>query len=198
MSTFSEALFPLEVSAWAVGGRGKNVTVIQTAGGDEFRNTLWSQALGEWDIQDAFRSTNPNATYSVAALRKFLAASNFGVDGFRFRDPQDNTDEGGGVFDMVDSTHFQMVKVYSITSLSYRQTIKKPVNPVMVTGGTVSSIAYTTGIVTMSSGTPTAWTGSFDIPARFSSTFPTIGLDASTGALFDWQQIKIVEWRNYA
>jgi uncharacterized protein (TIGR02217 family) len=197
MATFSEALFPLEVSAWAIGGRGFKTTVVQTYGGDEYRNAAWSQALGEWDVTEALRNTNPNATYAVKALRAFIMAGMGMLYPFRFRDPQDHTDEGGGVLTLISGSNYQLKKRYSITSFTYDQTVTKPVNPIVVTGGTVNSVDYTTGIVTMTSGTPTSWTGSFDIPARFAEDYPHIGLEPSTGAMFAWQQIKLIEVRNY-
>jgi len=197
MATFSEALFPLEVSAWAVGGRGFKTTVIQTYGGDEFRNGAWAQPLGMWDVQDAFRSTNPNSPYNIALLRNFLMAGMGQLYGFRFRDPQDYKDEGAGVFIAIDATHFQCYKQYAITSLVFQQIIQKPVSPIVVTGGTGVSVDYTTGIVTVAGGTPTSWTGNFDIPCRFADDFPEIGLDNSSGALWDWQNVKIQEIRNF-
>jgi uncharacterized protein (TIGR02217 family) len=195
MATFSEALFPLEVSAWAVGGRAFKTTVVQTYGGDEYRNAAWAQTLGEWEIADAFRAINPNSAHAMAALRNFLMAGMGQLYGFRFRDPQDYTDETHGILKQIGATaNWQLYKRYSITSLTYDQIITKPVSTISVTGGVVSSIDYTTGIVTMTSGTPTAWTGTFDIPARFAEDGPKIGLDG-TGAVFDWQALKIVELR---
>lgn len=197
MATFSEALFPVEVSAWAVGGRGFKTTIVQTYGGEEFRNAAWAQSLGEWEVTDAFRSINPNSAHAMAALRNFLMAGMGQLLGFRFRDPQDNTDEGHGILKLISGANWQLYKRYTITSLTYDQIIQKPVSPIVVTGGTVNTIDYTTGIVTMTSGTPTAWTGTFDIPARFAEDMPKIGLDNSTGALYDWQQLKIIELRNF-
>lgn len=195
MANFSEDLFPLEVSAWAVGGRGFKTTVIETYGGDEFRNSAWSQTLGLWDVTDAFRNTNPTKTYSVAALRKFIMAGMGQAKGFRFRDPQDCTDEGSGILKLISGSNYQLYKRYTISSLTYDQIIQKPVSPIVVTGGTVNTIAYTTGIVTMTSGTPTSWTGTFDIPARFADDYPHIGLDSS-GGMYNWQQIKLREIRD--
>ena len=193
---FSEALFPLEVSAWASGGRGYYTTVVRTYGGNEFRNAAWAQPLGEWDVQEALRSTRPGSSFAVAALRKFLMAGVGQLNGFRFRDPQDNTDEGGGILTHISGSTYQLYKRYSITSINTDVIIQKPVSPIIVTGGTVSGIDYTTGIVTMTTGTPTSWTGTFDIPARFAEDVPNIGLDLSSGALWNWQQLKIIEIRD--
>ena len=39
------------------------------------------------------------------------------------------------------------------------------------------------------------WTGEFDTPVRFDGDDPQIGLDSS-GALYDWPNLQIVELRN--
>ena len=200
MSNFIENTpFPREVSAWAIGGRGFKTTVVETYGGDEFRNAAWSQALGEWDVTEALRSTNPQSAYAVKALRNFLQVSRGQLYTFRFRDPSDYTDEGGGVFVMLTPTTFQMYKRYTISPNTYDQLIAKPVSgTVVVTGGVTPSVDYTTGIVTIASGTPTSWTGQFDVPCRFADDYPHIGLETSTGAYFNWQQIKVREVRQYS
>lgn len=75
--------------------------------------------------------------------------------------------------------------------------ISKPIYPISVTGGTVSAVDYTTGIVLMTSGTPTDWEGEFDVPCRF-ETDRMEGeiIDKSAGEfVIGWKSIPIVEIR---
>jgi uncharacterized protein (TIGR02217 family) len=194
--SFIDVQFPVEISRWAVGGRGFNTTVTQTYGGDEYRNAAWSQALGEWDVSEALRTNMPNNAYYFKTLRDLFMACSGQLNAFRFKDWTDYKDEGGGVFVSINSTHFQMYKNYTRGSTTYSQIIQKPVSAtVTVTGGTGASVDYTTGIVTVSSGTPTSWVGEFDIPARFATDVQSLGL-TSEGALVEWQNLKLREVRN--
>lgn len=197
MATFIETpRFPDEIAYWAIGGRGFKTTVVEAYGGDEYRVAAWSQARGVWDISQALRNANLNSAYSIPKLRNFFRVCKGQLYAFRFKDFSDYTDEGGGVFVMLTSTTFQMYKQYAISPLADTQIIQKPVSAtVVVTGGSGASVDYTTGIVTVSSGTPTSWTGQFDIPVRFAEDMPQLGPDSS-GALYDWQNLKLIEVRN--
>lgn len=189
--------FPDEIAAWAVGGRGFKTTVVETYGGDEFRNAAWTQRRGEWEIANAWRVTNPaTATYNAAVLVDFLNVMLGQLGAFRFKDFRDYTDGGAGVFAMLTATTFQMYKRYTKGSTTYDGIVQKPISPVAVTGGSGATVDYTTGIVTVVSGTPTAWTGSYDVPVRFGSDLPKIGLDDS-GSLLNWQSLKLIQVKNF-
>lgn len=190
--------FPDEIAYWAIGGRGFQTTVIETYGGDEYRNAAWQIARGEWDFSDAFRMADSDHMASLAQklLRNFFLVSYGQLNAFRFKDFADYTDEGQGYFVGLTATTFQMWKHYISGALSYDQPIYKPVSAtVVVTGGSAPSVDYTTGIVTVSSGTPTSWVGQFDKPVRFGGDMPKMGPDPS-GALYNWQGIKLIEVRN--
>jgi uncharacterized protein (TIGR02217 family) len=200
MTTFVESpRFPDWIAFWARGGRGFNTTVVRTYGGDEYRNSAWAQGLGEWiwDQTDAAAfSANPLAPYAYTALRNLFAAVMGQQYLFRFKDFRDYQDEGSGVFIMLTATTFQMYKSYVVSPLTYNQIIQKPVSgSVAVTGGVTPVVDYTTGIVTVASGTPTSWTGQFDIPVRFASDLPQAGPDDS-GAQINWENLKLAEVRN--
>ncbi len=202
MSGFIESpRFPDEIAAWATGGRAFKTDIVETYGGDEFRNAAWSQARGEWTVQNAFRSANQaNTTHNQYVLMEFFKSCMGQLYAFRFWDRWDYTDSqnnGSGVFHMLTPTTFQMYKRYAISPNTYDQIVQKPVvGTVVVTGGSGPTVDYTTGIVTVSSGTPTSWTGQFDVPCRFNADLPDLGLEESTGALLLWQQLKIMEVRN--
>jgi uncharacterized protein (TIGR02217 family) len=187
--------FPDQLAAWAMGGRGFKTIPTETFGGLEYRNAAWSQMRGEWEITEPFRETNPLAPYAFKLLRDFHRISLGAWGGFRFKDFNDSTDDGAGVFVAVDSTHFQVAKRYTVGSNTFTQNVLTPISPIVVTGGSGVSVNYAIGIVTVSSGTPTAWTGAFDIPVRFAQDQPMAGLDSS-GTFINWSGLKLIELKN--
>jgi len=202
MSGFVESpRFPDWIAFWARGGRTFNTTVVETYGGNEYRNAAWSQSRGKWlwDVQDAAAfSANPSAAaFAYSGLRNLFMVARGQLYAFRFKDFRDYQDDGGGVFVMLTATTFQMYKNYAISPLSYPQIIQKPVvGTVVVTGGATPVVDYTTGIVTVASGTPTSWTGQFDVPVRFASDVPQVAPD-TTGAQLNWESLAVVEVRNF-
>jgi len=189
--------FPDDLAIWAVGGRGYRNTIVETFGGNEQRNQAWQIAKGKWDISEALRAVSwQQSSYNQATLRNYFRISRGTLYGFRFKDFSDFKDEGFGVFSAIDSTHFQMYKQYAIGAGTELQIIQKPVSGTLViTGGVTPSVNYATGIVTVASGTPTSWTGEFDVPVRFDSDEPMVGMDP-TGALFAWHGLKLQEIRD--
>ena len=187
--------FPDNIARWMKGGSGWQTIVVETYGGQEYRNAAWAQPKGRWQCDDAQQALNSNSAYYYTALRNLWMVVMGQLGGFRMKDYFDYLDEGGGKFSMIDATHFQCVKRYTVGSTTFDRTILKPVSPIVVTGGSGVSVDYTTGIVPVSSGTPTAWTGAFDIPVRFEDDLSQMMVD-STGALFDWQMLRLIELRN--
>lgn len=211
MAFLESPRFPDEIAAWAIGGRGFSTTVVETYGGNEFRNAAWSYARGAWEVRnEALRMGNPLSPYSMQALRTLYRVAMGQLNAFRFKDYQDYLDEGGGVLGTtglaVASTKvYQMFKNYTLAPLAYQGIVQKPV------AGTISvfdngslTAAYTldttTGIVTFNSqptvGHTLTWTGQFDVPVRFASDVPTMGLEM-TGSLWEWEMLKLVEVRNF-
>jgi uncharacterized protein (TIGR02217 family) len=161
--SFIETRFPSNLSFGAKGGAGFLTNVVVVESGAEYRNQAWTQQRCAYDVSHAARK---EADWT--ALRDFFFVMRGRANGFRFKDWADYKDDGGGLFTMLTSTTFQMVKRYSVAGQTYDRTIRKPVTGTIATvGGSVASIDYTTGIVTMTTGTPTSWTGEFDVPCRF-------------------------------
>lgn len=194
---FNETRLDPAISYYAVGGRRFQTTFVQTYGGDTFANAAWAIGLGEWEIQSALRSTNPNNAYAYRALRNLFFTSLGGFGGFRMRDWKDYQDEGGGIFVTLTSTTFQMYKRVTLNGVNYDQIVNKPVSPIVVVGGSGVSVDYTTGIVTVASGTPTSWTGTYDIAVRFADDTMGTGMGPDQSyAYYEAQQVKLVEIRN--
>jgi uncharacterized protein (TIGR02217 family) len=202
--TFIESpRFPDEVAAWASGGRGFKTDVVETYGGNEFRNAAWSQARGQWEVQNAWRSANPsNNLHNQTVAMQFFMACRGQLLAFRFKwfwDYTDSMNGGVGTLAVIDATHAQLTKTYTVGTTTYVQNIVKPVvSPAITfTGGSGLSLDTTTGILTYAT-LPSAWQGQYDIPCRFADDVPDLGLDESTGALLNWKQLKIIEVRQFS
>lgn len=187
---FIETRFPDDISYGATGGPGFQTDVVTVNSGHEQRNSAWQDSRGAWDVAHGVRDDAQLATL-IAFFRVMKGRAN----GFRFRDWQDYTvGAGQGIFRTLSATTFQMVRRYVTSGYNQDRDIRKPVTgTVVITGGSGVYIDYTTGIVTVSSGTPTAWTGEFDVPARFDTDQMRTGM--LTHGLHTWGQIPVVEIR---
>lgn len=187
---FFETRFPDDIAYGATGGPGFQTDVIAFDSGHEQRNAAWQDARCSWDV--AHGAKKPA---QIAALLAFFRLMQGRTHGFRFKDWNDFTVAAGeGVFSAISATQFRLVKRYTTAGNNHDRIISKPVSgTVVVTGGTVSSIDHTTGIVTMTSGTPTSWTGQFDVPVRFDiDQMKTSVIAYNT---YTWGQIPVVEIR---
>lgn len=188
--SFIETRFPEAISYGAVGGAGFQTDVITVNSGAEQRNAAWQDARCSFDVAHGVK-TQVQLNELIAFFRVMKGKAN----GFRFKDWTDfAVGAGEGKFTAIDSTHFQMVKRYTEAGNNHDRVITKPVSgTVSVTGGTGVSVDYTTGIVTVISGTPTAWTGQFDVPCRFDTDQMRVSIDDYNA--YTWGQIPIVEVR---
>jgi len=190
---FYETQFPAAISYGAVGGPGFRTDVVVVSSGAEQRNVTWSQARRRYDVAHAARL--PTASDAVKA---FFHNMNGRAHGFRFKDWTDYAATASeGKFTLLTSTTFQAYKRYTSGSQTYDRKIQKGIATWVITGGTVSAIDYNTGIVTMTSGTPTAWAGEFDVPCRFDvdELSGTIISRSGSNLVVGWSSIPIVEVR---
>jgi len=208
--------FPDEIAFWNSGGRGFLTTVVETWGGQEFRNSPWTTARGVYtwttNSAEALRSAHDTSPYAMAAMRNLYRVTRARLYAFRFKDFSDYQDDGGGVLGttglaVAATTAYQMYKNYAISPLSYQQIVQKPVgstikvynNGVLQTLTTDYTLDATTGIVTFTSqptiGHALTWTGQFDVPVRFDMDMPDLGRESS-GAYFNWNSLRLVEVRN--
>lgn len=187
---FIETQFPTGISYGATGGAGFQTDVITVNSGFEQRNAAWADARCVYDVSHGVKTQTQLDTL-IAFFRVMKGRSN----GFRFKDWTDfAVTTGQGIFVSINSTHFQMYRRYTTSGTNHDRKITKPVSgTVQVTGGTGVSVDYTTGIVTVSSGTPTAWTGEFDVPCRFDTDQMKVSIEHYNA--FTWGQIPVVEIR---
>jgi len=191
--SFYETQFPAEISYGAVGGPGFRTDVVVVSSGAEQRNATWSQARRRYDVAHAARL--PTASDAVKAFFHNMAGR---AHGFRFKDWTDYAATASeGKFTLLTATTFQAYKRYTSGSQTYDRIIQKGIATWTITSGTVSSINYNTGIVTMSSGTPTAWAGEFDVPCRFDTDELSGTIISRSGGslVVGWSSIPIVEVR---
>ena len=187
--------FPDHVSMGALGGGSYRTDVVVVESGHEQRNQTWAQSRASYEVSHAAR-----LPHEYEPLQAFFHAVGGRLHSFRFKDWTDyKATATQGAFVELTSTTFQMVKRYTAGALSRDRTISKPVSgTVTVTGGTTPTIDYTTGIVTVASGTPTAWAGEFDVPCRFDTDTmrgEIIDKNVGKGFIMGWNSIPIVEVR---
>jgi len=188
MSFIETPRFPDQVSYGASGGPTYKTDLIEVSSGYEMRNANWSAGRGSYDVSHGVNNQS-DLDVLIAMFRNCKGRAH----GFRFKDWMDYTVTGSqGVFRSLSATQFQLQKHYTFGSQNELRDINKPVSAtVVILGGVSPSIDYTTGIVTVTSGTPTSWTGEFDVPCRFDIDQMKASIDAF--AIYSWGNIPVVE-----
>ena len=195
--------FPDCFSFGSTGGAGFSTSITELDSGVEYANRNWEQSRHQYVV--SFDARKPHVVNDLIGFFKNMAGM---FSYFRVKDPLDYLDNdlgryvatsAAGVFAVIDATHFQMYKRYTCGALVHNRKIQKPVvGKVTVTGGTGATVDSTTGIVTVASGTPTAWSGEFDVPVRFNTDVMRaiiVNKNMSFGLITGWQQIELVEVR---
>lgn len=184
--------FPDDVGYQFEGGPAFSTDIVINGGGFESRNQNWAQARRNWRCNHV-----PKDRTLTDVLIAFFNVAAGKANGFRFKDWTDyQADVTQGVFVLLTPTTFQMYKRYTSGSNTHDRKITKPVNgTISVTGGTSPTIDYTTGIVTVASGTPTAWAGEFDTPARFDADEMRLTVVQTSPRRFSWGDIGLTEIR---
>lgn len=194
--TFRDIRLPPAISFGAVGGPGFRTEIVATESGAESRDATQAKELGSWDISYAAR-----LPIAYVPLQAFFRVVRGRADTWRFKDWSDFAATAAqGVFVLLTSTTFQMYKRYTFSGLTYDVKITLPVaGTITVTGGTSPSVNSATGVVTVASGTPTAWAGEFDRLCRFDTDTMhanTIDRNGAQGDLIiGWSGIPIREVR---
>jgi uncharacterized protein (TIGR02217 family) len=184
MPSFLEIQFPTDIS-WGVTGGAEFLTDVAVVdSGQEVRNVGWTFPRGVWDVTAGIRTAT-----DYARLLAFFYAVQGKAYGFRFKDWTDYTDGGIGLV-LSDGANNRLYKRYTFSGSTYDRMITKPTGTIVLAGG--GSCAAATGIVT--GGTAgTAWTGQFDVPARFDTDkmqMQAAGPDAGA-----WQNFTVVAIR---
>jgi uncharacterized protein (TIGR02217 family) len=203
MAFYEAPRFPESVSFGAQGGPEFLTDIVRT-NAREYGIGRRSFPLQRWDVSPGIRTQD-----DYGELLAFFMAMRGRLHRFRFRDPIDNTEahgKGSGVVTGITSTTFQLVKRYTAAAgVTLDRPIRKPVLgtiEILESGVPLAvsawSMAYATGIVTISSA-PTAanitWRGSFDVPARFDIDHlpATTVARQPTGLIVQSQGIAVIE-----
>lgn len=186
--------FPDYLAYGLVEGPAFSSTVIQVKSGAESRNQQWSQELHTFD-----GSTTGRKQSERDEITSFFRTMAGRINGFRIKDYADFQDGGAGLLRATTIANvYQLIKRYTSGSQTYNRDITKPISPIVLSGGGSYTVDYTTGLVTVVSGAiPTAWTGQFDVPARFDHDDLKWDLvtRAGGGIIYQAQQLRIVELR---
>jgi uncharacterized protein (TIGR02217 family) len=185
--------FPTSIALGSQGGPGFNTDVVVVASGAERRNQNWQTARARYDVRHGVKTRA-----QMRELIAFFRAMKGRLHSFRFKDHADyNVTGSEGVLVAVSgaspAVQYQLYKQYDAGSLYDLRKITKPVSgTVTLTGTGTYSLDYTTGVVTVSAGSPpTSWTGEFDVPVRFDTDMMKIdNIDPSLGT---WDGIELVE-----
>ncbi|MDE2106722.1 MAG: DUF2460 domain-containing protein [Patescibacteria group bacterium] len=198
---FFEVQFPTNISYGSKGGAGWLTRIVSTQSGGEYRSQMWSAVRGKWNVSHGLK-----LPADLQTLIKFFHSMQGRAHSFRFKDWNDYTDWGIGQVATNPNSQLQLAKVYTVpvesgVTPSFTRFIAKPVpGTVTISGG--GSVDYTTGLC---SGTHAgaAWTGQFDIPARFDVDEITLTMEqpgttvggVSNSVTSSWQDINVVEVR---
>lgn len=191
MSFLETPRFPDSIAYGAVGGPKWNTSEVFNAAGYRAAISQNSHAQREYDVSHGLKTQE-----QLNELLDFFMAVRGKFHGFRFKDWTDYQVTGTrGFFSLISSGVYQLQKQYVAGALEYYRNIRKPISGTLViTGSGTYSVNYTTGVLTVSSGSPpTGWTGEFDVPCEFRDDQMRITLEDYNGTT--WGGIMIRETR---
>lgn len=189
---FFEDQFPTCISFGARGGPMFSTAITRTASGRRSANRNFEYPLHDYEASYGVKKQS-----DFEEVRAFFYNVFGQFDGFRYKDWADFTATSGqGVIVTVDGAA-HLAKRYAFGSRTFDRLISKPVNgTVTITGG--GTLDYTTGVIT--GGSPTAWTGEFDVPCAFMTDLLTAEIINKQGSdegefILSWASIPIREIR---
>lgn len=168
----------VEIGAMRIDTDFEDTEIVSTDGGKEVTNIR--TALSPLRFEISYPHSQQDVNY-LAVKNAYRAAR--GGQSFDFQDHSEYqaTDELFGTGDG-SQTVFPLYILYEFGSETHLRRIYRPVSPISLKVDGVAfpsgySVNYTTGIVTFSSAPAVdavlTWTGEFNIPVRFDSTFNT-------------------------
>jgi len=191
------ATFPDNIIAEATAGPMFLTDIVTVASGHEFRVAAWSQARWKGEVRVPAAEMETKGRRLLAFYR---AVGGGRANKFRVRDWSDyDVKNSEGVFIAIDATHFQAYKRYDFGSSFHERKITRLRGTPTITAGSVTTPSWDldTGILTVASGTPTNWTGIFDVPARFDADhmqWHAVGRNAN-GVIIEWDSLPMIKVR---
>lgn len=142
----------------------------------------WSAPLYEFDVSHGMQS---DAGFE-SLLSMWYVVNFTPYEGFRFRDPRDYIATAtNSTLTLITGNTWQLERKYTFASVTHKRSIKKPNTGVAIfdVGGSPCTFGVdtTTGIATVTAGTPSYWTGTFDVPVTFKDNALMATLESAQG-----------------
>lgn len=190
MAFLESPRFPDSIAYGATGGPKWNTKEAFNAAGYRAALAGSAHAMREYDVSHGLKTQA-----QLDELLDFFHVTQGKLNGFRFKDWSDYTVASGrGVFLGIGGANYQLQKLYTIGAGSYSRNIYKPISgTVTISGGGSYTVNYTTGVMTVNSGSATGWTGQFDVPCEFRDDQMRVTLEDYNGT--SWGGILIRETR---
>lgn len=157
----------------------------------------WSTQLHEFNVSPGIATLS-----DYESLRALWYVVNFTpYEGFRFRHHADyRAARTNTVVTSLGGGSYQLYRRYTVAGINFDRKITKPNSDAVLydSGGSAltATISTTTGIATSVSGTPAAWSGTFDVPVTFvDDTFPEELETTEGGTLVISRAIRLEELR---
>lgn len=179
---FLESRMSPRIERGAKGGptnRGRHK--VYTGSGHLQQSFEWSAPISEFDISHGILL--PDGFAEIEAMWHVIHFTPY--SGFRFRNwadyqgTQDNT-----TLTLISGNDYQLQRKYTFASITYKKAIRKPTSDVAIYTASHTLCTFTldtaTGIATITSGTPSYWTGTFDYPVTFKDNELMMRLDGTT------------------
>lgn len=186
MAFIESPRFPIDIGYGSINGFRFKTEIVEYQNGKVYRNSRWDSPLIKVNVKNYIK----NDQSKIATVVRFFNACQGKANGFRVKDYLDftthtdgvsnpsNNDQTLGTGDNVE-VDFQLVKKYTVGSVTTTRNIKKPVsgsvlvavNGVAQSEGSQFSVNNTTGLVTFSTppgaGLSVTAGCKFDVPCRF-------------------------------
>ena len=159
-------------------------TKAYTGSGKMSQDFAWSAPISEFDISHGILL--PTGHEEIDAMWHVVHFTPY--EGLRFRNWADYQGvKANTSLVNISSNLWQLRRKYTFASITFYRTIYKPTSDVVVmtSGDTPCTFTLdtTTGIATVTSGTPSYWTGTFDYPVTFKENEMATRLDGVTSHL---------------
>jgi|SRR5690606_17256092 uncharacterized protein (TIGR02217 family) len=144
----------------------------------------WSAPISEFDISHGILL--PDGYAEIEAMWHVIHFTPY--SGFRFRNWADyQAVKANSTLTNIVSNTYQLQRKHTFASITYKRNIYKPNAGVTVYDSSdvacTASVNTATGIATVTSGTPSYWIGTFDIPVTFKDNDLMMRLDGTTSNL---------------
>lgn len=162
--------------------RGRTKTY--TRSGKIGQDFAWSAPLTEFDISHGI--LHPTGAEEIDAMWHVIHFTPY--TGLRFRNWADYQGvKAGTSLVNISGNTYQLQRKYTFGAVTFERAIYKPTSDVNIYNASDVACTFTldtaTGIATVTSGTPSYWTGTFDYPVTFKDNEMSARLDGVTSNL---------------